>query len=108
MQPVAMKLEELLQSIPMEDPNPPVVSNVSAKPVVSKGEVQRLLAQQVTFPVLWEDSIRYMLDQGIDLFVEVGPGKVLKGLLKRIDQKAVCYSVEDMKSLEHLKRQPLV
>jgi len=105
MEPVSRKLEALLKNIPMEDPVPPLVSNVTAAPACSKEEIRRLLVQQVCSPVLWEDSIRYMLQEGVRLFIEVGPGTVLKGLMKRIDQKAVCYSVEDTKSLEHLKDQ---
>ena len=55
--------------------------------------MRQLLVQQVVSPVYWEDSIRYLMDQGHDEFYEVGPGRVLRGLLRRIDRKTPCHNV---------------
>jgi [acyl-carrier-protein] S-malonyltransferase len=78
----------------MHRPRIPVVSNVDARPHDSPEEIRQLLIQQVVQPVLWEDSMRYLIDESFDQFYEVGPGRVLRGLLRRIDRKAVCHSVE--------------
>ena len=67
---------------------------MDAKPHEDPEEMRQLLVKQVISPVLWEDSMRYMLDQGVDSFYEVGPGRVLRGLLKRVYRKASCQGVE--------------
>jgi len=83
MQPAADKLKIELGKIEIKDANIPVVANVTAKPVTSGQEIKELLFRQVTGSVLWEDSVRYMISQGVDNFVEVGPGQVLTGLIKK-------------------------
>ncbi len=65
-----------------------MVSNVTAQPVTDAGEALRLLVAQLTSPVRWTESVRTMLQLGAERFVEVGPGKVLTGMLKRIDRAA--------------------
>jgi len=86
-------LEEALASTRLESPEIMVVSNVDARPHHDPAEIRQLLCRQVVSPVRWEDSMRYLLDQGFDQFYEVGPGRVLRGLLKRIDRKAACDGV---------------
>ena len=76
-------------------PRIPVISNVDAKPHDDPEEIRRNLVRQVVSPVLWEDSMRSMIASGIDEFYEVGPGRVLRGLLKRMDRKAVCQTAND-------------
>ena len=85
MQAAAEKLEKELDKITIKDAKIPVVANVTAKPVVSGAEIKALLVKQVTAPVLWEDSVRRMVADGVTQFVEVGPGTVLTGLIKKID-----------------------
>jgi len=70
-----------------------VISNVDAKPHQDPEEIRQLLIRQVCNPVRWEDSMRYLLQEGFDQFYEVGPGRVLRGLLRRIDRKVACESV---------------
>jgi [acyl-carrier-protein] S-malonyltransferase len=94
MRPADDRLAEALSRVPMHRPRIPVVSNVDARPHDSPEEIRQLLIQQVLQPVLWEDSIRYLIAAGFDQFYEVGPGRVLRGLLRRIDRKVVCHSVE--------------
>jgi len=94
MRPADQRLAEVLASVPMRRPRIMVVSNVDARPHDDPEEIRRLLVRQVLAPVLWEDSMRYLIGQGFDRFYEVGPGRVLRGLLKRIDRSIPCQSVE--------------
>jgi len=93
MQPAIARLTEALADVPLGKPRIPVVSNVDALPHESPREIRRLLIEQVVSPVRWEDSIRYLLEQGFDRFYEIGPGRVLRGLLRRIDRAANCENV---------------
>jgi [acyl-carrier-protein] S-malonyltransferase len=93
MESACAKLEAALLDVPMQPPRIPVVSNVDAQPHSDPEEIRQLLVRQVVQPVRWEDSMRYLIAQGVTAFSEVGPGKVLKGLLKRIDRKLDCTSV---------------
>jgi [acyl-carrier-protein] S-malonyltransferase len=93
MRPADERLAEALSEVPMRRPKIPVVSNVDARPHDDPDEIRALLVRQVLSPVLWEDSMRYLLAQGVDQFFEVGPGRVLRGLLKRIERKVDCQSV---------------
>lgn len=94
MRPADQRLAEVLATVPMRRPKIMVVSNVDARPHDDPEEIRRLLVRQVLAPVLWEDSMRYLISQGFDRFYEVGPGRVLRGLLKRIDRSISCQSVE--------------
>lgn len=95
MQPADQRLAEALAQASLKTPRIPVYSNVDAKPHENPEEIREILVRQVISPVLWEDSVRNMLAAGADRFYEVGPGKVLRGLLKRIDRKVDCQSVND-------------
>ncbi|MGH9413838.1 MAG: ACP S-malonyltransferase [Terriglobales bacterium] len=78
----------------------PLMTNVDAELIEAPEEARDALIRQVTAPVQWERSMRGLLAKGVTHFVEVGPGKVLSGLLRRIDRNAVCLNVEDSESLE--------
>lgn len=95
MEPADQKLAEALASVAIQKPRIPVVSNVDATVHWEPDEIRQLLVRQVVNPVRWEDSIRWLLAQGVTEFTEVGPGKVLAGLLKRIDRKAKCENVNE-------------
>lgn len=86
MQPAADKLAAQLDKITIKDALIPVYANVTASPVTSGAEIKQLLIKQVTAPVLWEDLINNMIADGVSQFIEVGPGKVLAGLIKKIDK----------------------
>lgn len=94
MRPADQRLAEALAEVPMHPPRIPVISNVDAKPHDSPEEIRQLLIRQVVQPVLWEASMRYLIAEGFDQFYEVGPGRVLRGLLRRIDRRVVCHGVE--------------
>lgn len=83
MRPAAHKLDEAINSIKLSTAKPPVISNVTALPVEDAADVKSLLVEQLYSPVRWEESIQQMLDLGVNVFIECGPGKVLSGLVKK-------------------------
>jgi [acyl-carrier-protein] S-malonyltransferase len=93
MRPADEKLATALASVTIKSPRVPVWSNVDAKPHTDPGEIRGLLVRQVLQPVLWEATVRGLLEAGCDRFYEIGPGRVLAGLLKRIQRKAECINV---------------
>lgn len=98
----AQRLESELAKVEMKPLQFTVISNVTASPIKGEHEVKELLKRQVCSPVLWEDSLRRMIEDGVDTFVEVGPGKVLTGFVKKVSQDVRTFSVEDLNSLEQL------
>ncbi|MGO8815874.1 MAG: ACP S-malonyltransferase [Terriglobia bacterium] len=99
MKPARGRLSIDLDATHVDDPKVPLVNNVSAEVIAAASAVREGLKQQVTSPVRWEESIRRLRREGVDLFVEVGPGKVLSGLLRQIDRAAECLRVEDCATL---------
>jgi [acyl-carrier-protein] S-malonyltransferase len=100
MQPAQDRLAEVLNAIEVHDPRFPIVSNVTADVTKKGGRERDLLIEQVTAPVRWVESMQRMIDEGASTFVEVGPGRVLSGLLRQIDRAQKCVNVEDSVSLE--------
>jgi [acyl-carrier-protein] S-malonyltransferase len=90
MQPAVDRLLAALGKVKLRQPRIPVVSNVDAQPHNNPEEIRHLLVQQVVNPVLWEDSMRWLLAQGVNRVYEIGPGRVLRSLMKRIDRKVEC------------------
>lgn len=90
----SLELEEKLRKIAISAPNVPVISNYTAKPQYQAAQVEENLIKQMFSPVKWEDSMRFMLSEGVSKFFEFGPGRVLKGLLRRIDAGAQVVCVE--------------
>jgi [acyl-carrier-protein] S-malonyltransferase len=95
MKPAAGQLKEELDQMDMKDANIPVIANVTAEPISAASEIKEKLIEQLYSPVLWEDSVAKMLELGVDTFIEIGPGKVLSGLVKKISKSAKTYSVSD-------------
>ena len=100
MQPASERLAEVLAPSEIKDITIPVVANVTAKEVTSGAEIKELLVKQAAMPVLWETSVRNMVADGVDTFVEVGPGKVLTGFTKKIAKGLPALNIEDPASLE--------
>ncbi len=100
MQPAAERLREALERVTLRDAQLPVVANVSAQPVQRAADIRRLLVEQVASPVRWAQSVTYMARDGVDTFVELGPGTVLSGLVKRCARGVTAWHVEDRASLE--------
>jgi [acyl-carrier-protein] S-malonyltransferase len=94
------KLQAELGHIKISQPAVPVISNVTAQPYGIPEEISVRLVEQVTSPVLWEKSMRYLLAQGFTRFIELGPGTALSGFMKRIDKNAQMLNVADVASLE--------
>lgn len=93
MRPAAERLARALNEVEIRAPRVPFVSNVTAAPGSDPAAIRRQLAEQVCAPVLWEKSMRWALGQGITTFLEPGPGEVLGGLLRKIDERATCRQV---------------
>jgi len=93
MKPADEILKKALAETPMNPPRIPVISNVDAESHSEVDAIRSILVRQILNPVLWEKSIRILLDEGFDTFYEVGPGRVLRGLMKRIDRKVKCEGV---------------
>jgi len=102
MKPAQDRLSVDLDAIQVDDPQVPLVNNVNAQAVRSASLVREGLKQQVTSPVRWDESIRRLRQEGVELFVEVGPGKVLSGLVRQIDRTAECLRVEDSATLNEV------
>jgi [acyl-carrier-protein] S-malonyltransferase len=102
MKPAQERLSVDLNATHVEDPQVPLVNNVDAQVVTSASLVREGLMRQVTAPVRWEESIRRLRQEGVELFVEVGPGKVLSGLVRQIDRAAECLRVEDSATLSEV------
>lgn len=94
MGPAVSSLEEILSTIEIKKPTIPVISNVDAKPHSDPETIKKLLATQVTSPVQWETSLENVLGAGFERAVELGPGKVTAGILRRVDKSATCQNVE--------------
>jgi len=93
MKPADAALEKALSLVVMKPPKIPVISNVDAEPHRDVAEIRNLLVRQTLSPVLWEQSMRKLIAGGFNTFYEVGPGRVLRGLMKRIDRKVKCEGV---------------
>jgi [acyl-carrier-protein] S-malonyltransferase len=100
MKPASSELQKVLDSLNMKDAKIPVVANVTAEPMSMASEIKEKLLEQLYSPVLWEDSVQKMIDLGVDTFIEVGPGKVLTGLVKKINRSVKTYSVSDEESCQ--------
>ncbi|MDI3509105.1 MAG: [acyl-carrier-protein] S-malonyltransferase [Clostridiales bacterium] len=94
------RLTEVLESVNINKPAIPVIANVTAEEVSSPEDIRRLLIEQVSSPVCWEESVRRMIAMGADTFIEVGPGKALSGFVKKISKDVKVMNVEDIQSLE--------
>ncbi len=103
MQPAADRLRQVLDQLAVADPHPPVISNVEALPNSAGNRVRELLVAQVCAPVRWEESVVKMAELGVTRFIEIGPGKVLSGLVKRIVKEAAVGNCENPATLDALR-----
>lgn len=100
MKPAADRLAEILERVKLAHVKIPYIANADAEPNTNRTRIKALLVTQVCAPVLWEQSVRKMVSLGVDRFVEVGPGKVLSGLVKRISKESLIDNIEDIASLK--------
>jgi len=99
MMPIQQRLEKDLRDTDFSNLQLPLVTNVDADTTTSGNEAREALIRQVSMPVRWEESVRLLIDEGVNTFVEVGPGRVLTGLLRQIERSVAALNVEDEKSL---------
>src|SRR5712692_3809184 len=99
MMPAQQKLESDLRGAAFSALRVPLVTTVDAEVITSGDEAREALVRQVSLPVRWEESVHALIEQGVTTFVEVGPGRVLSGLLRQIERSVHCFNVEDEKSL---------
>ena len=100
LEPASLRLEEELEKIKINDFSVPVVTNVTGLPYMDVKEIIPTLVKQVKSPVKWEDTLNYLHSQGVDTYIEIGPGKALSGFVKRTLKGVKILNVEDMHSLE--------
>ena len=100
MRPASEKLAGVLEQVSMSRAAVPVVANVNARPVQDPGEIRGLLVEQVHSSVLWEDSVAWLIADGVDTFIEFGSGSVLAGLIKKIDRSVRVVSINSLEALE--------
>lgn len=93
------KMAEFMRGISLKEPKVPFISNRNGRVINNPSEIKQLLIEQTNHPVLWEDCIKRMLEEGVGIFIEVGPGRTLTGLLKRISQEAKGLNVANVESL---------
>lgn len=100
MRSASQDLAKVLSEAFLLDAKVPVVTNVKAQPETNAAQIQDSLVHQLYSPVLWEQSVRRMIELGVTVFVEIGPGKVLSGLVKKIDRSVTVLPVHDLESFE--------
>lgn len=99
MKPAAEKLKAVLDEVAISNAQIPVIANVSADIMQEADDIKQKLIEQIYSPVLWEDSVRKMLELGVDTFVEIGPGSVLTGLVRKVDRSVKTYNASDKESV---------
>lgn len=102
MKPAAEQFREVLMKVPMSVANIPVVANVTAQPISDPDEIRSMLVEQVYSPVLWEDSVRWLIDQGVETFMEIGSGSVLTGLIRKTDRSVRTVTLNTLEALNQL------
>ena len=102
LKPAGDKLKVELENIHISEMKIPVISNVTGNVITNSSEVKELLVRQVSSPVRWEDCVNKMIELGVDTFIEIGPGKVLSGFVKKISKEVTVLNVEDMASLNNV------
>ncbi|MBL4986382.1 ACP S-malonyltransferase [Bacillus safensis] len=100
MKPAAEKFTDVLSKLDIEDAKTPVISNVTADIVTSRDEIETKLIEQLYSPVRFEESVERLIDLGVTTFIEIGPGKVLSGLVKKVNRRLTTISVSDQETIE--------
>jgi len=103
MKPASEKMESKIKKAAFKNSNIDIVSNVTALPVRDSEDIKNLLIKQIFSKVRWRESVLYMVKNGINEFIEIGPGKVLSGLIKRIDNKVLTKSINTIEDIKSLK-----
>jgi [acyl-carrier-protein] S-malonyltransferase len=102
MQPAVEGMIKYLDATSFAPPSIPVIANVTAVPLTSAEEVKMELRKQLTSPVQWQRSVEFMIKQGVTTFIEIGPGKVLTGLIRRINKEVATVNIGDLEAVKAL------
>jgi [acyl-carrier-protein] S-malonyltransferase len=102
MQPAVAGMTAVLGKVSFRDPIVPIIANVTAQPLTKASQFRDELLNQLTSSVQWQKSVEYMLGQGVKSFIEIGPGKVLAGLVKRISRDTEMMNIGDASSVRSL------
>ena len=102
MKPATEIMKKTIAEINFNNSKSPIISNVTAKEMINFNQIKELLIKQIESPVKWRESVMYMMENGVKKFIEIGPGKVLSGLIKRIDRSVKLISVNDVDDLEKI------
>jgi len=100
MKPASEKFQQTLENVSVQDAEVPVFANVTAEPIQEQTRIFELLVEQLYSPVRFEETIKNMMDEGIDAFVEVGNGKVLSGLIRKVNRRMKTFTIQDPESLQ--------
>ncbi|MCX7911440.1 MAG: ACP S-malonyltransferase [Dehalococcoidales bacterium] len=98
MKPAQEGLARAIRNTTFKDPSIPVIANVTAMPLTTAEAIREELVAQLTSPVQWQRSVEYMVSRGVDTFIEIGPGRVLAGLIRRIDKTVTVLNINDLES----------
>ena len=102
MQPAVDGMSEIIATLDFQDPTVPIIANITAQPLTTAEQVKAELIEQLCNGVQWQRSIEYMVDDGVSTFVEIGPGKVLSGLIKRINKNVNTLNIGDAEAVRNL------
>jgi [acyl-carrier-protein] S-malonyltransferase len=102
MQPAVIGMSEVLNKVVFRDPDVPIIGNVTAQPLTNGAQFYDELLSQLVSSVQWQKSVEYMISQGVTSFIEIGPGKVLTGLIRRINREAELVNIGDATSIKNL------
>ena len=97
------KLGKVLENVEIHKPVIPYAANVTAQYVTDIRETKDLLARQISSSVLWQQSVENMIRQGVDTFIEIGPGKTLTGFMRKIDKNAKAFNIEKLEDIDKVK-----
>ena len=104
MKKAAEKFSRELDKTVFSEPICPIITNAFAEYATSSKEIMKALKRQIDHPVLWEDAMKKLISEGVDLFIEVGPGKVLQGLLRKIDKRVSVLGVDNPEGIEKISQ----
>jgi [acyl-carrier-protein] S-malonyltransferase len=102
MEPIIPRMSAVINATPFQDPAIPVIANMTALPMATAAVVREELVNQLTNPVQWQQSVEYMVARGVDTFIEIGPGKVLTGLIRRINKDVTSLNINDLATAKSL------
>lgn len=107
MQSAVDGLSEIIAALPFRDPLIPIVANTTAQPITKAEQVKAELLSQLSNGVQWQRSIEYMINDGVAIFIEIGPGEVLTGLVRRINKDVKTVNIGDVTAIRQLASLPL-